>query len=88
MVRKKTLQNVLTPSAAIEEAINEKKEEIAKMTAELKEARQQLKELEKDLKTVRAREEQEAKENELLTIAALLQKSGLTSEEVREKLGL
>ena len=58
------------------------------MTAELKEARQQLKELEKDLKTVRAREEQEAKENELLTIAALLQKSGLTSEEVREKLGL
>ena len=88
MARKKTLQNVLTPSAAIEEATNEKKEEIAKMTAELKEARQQLKELEKDLKTVRAREEQEAKENELLTIAALLQKSGLTSEEVREKLGL
>ena len=88
MPRKKTIQNVLTPSAAIEEAINEKKEEIVKLNADLKEAKQQLKELERDFKTVLAREEAEAKENELLTLAALLQKSGLTVEEVREKLGV
>jgi archaellum component FlaC len=88
MARRKTVQNVLTPSAAIAEAIAEKKEEISKLNQDLKDAKQQLKELEKDFKTVRAREEQEARENELLTLAALLQKSGMSVEEIKEKLEL
>ena len=79
---------VLSPSGAIAVAIEEKKTEINDLNNALKEAKARLKELEKDYKEVKAREEEEARENEIMLLAAVIQKSGLSVEEVKEKLSL
>ncbi|MBQ1491046.1 MAG: hypothetical protein IIZ39_03735 [Blautia sp.] len=88
LVKRKSVSDVMTPSGAIAQAIEEKKEEINTLNASLKEAKARLKELEKDFKDVKAREEEEARENEIMLLAAVIQKSGLSIEEVKEKLSL
>ena len=88
MAKRKKPQDVMTPSELIAQEIDETKEKINSLNEEIKQAKNHLKDLEKDLKAAREREEADAKEMELMTMAALLQKSGLTVEQLKEKLEL
>ncbi len=85
--RKKT-QDVMRPSEIIASEMDETRESISSLNEEIKQAKAHLKELERDFKAAREREEAEAQEMELMTIAALIQKSGFTIEQVKQKLEL
>ena len=88
ITKRKKPQDVMTPSDLIADAIEEVKQNIASLNEELKQAKIHQKELERDYKAAKEREDAEAQEMELMTIAALIQKSGMGIEEVKEKLGL
>ena len=86
--KRKKIQDVMRPSELIANEIEEVKTSITDLNDEIKKAKVHLKELEKDYKDAREREEAEAHEMELMTIAALIQKSGYTVDQVKEKLEL
>lgn len=86
--KRKKMQDVMRPSEAIASEMEETRATISSLNEEIKQAKAHLKELERDFKTVKEREDAEAQEMELMTIAALIQKSGFTIEQVKEKLEL